>query len=577
MDISQDERLRLMKARALQLLSFSVIVFAILIIRLLYLQLIKHDFYVDRSHDQRLRIITLSPDRGDIFDRNGNILATSIKAYSIFAVPAGVQDKNRVSRILSKMLSEKETAISEKLSSNKPFVWIKRKIEEPLARKIMEKNLPGIGFLPEKKRVYPKKKLASQIIGFVGTDNQALSGIELSYDRYLKGEEGRLITEKDLRGREILTSSLRVLKSPTDGMDLTLTIDEPIQYKAENDIKNAVVSNHAKSGCAIVMDIKTGEILALAAYPDFDPNEYQKYSQEIWYNRVVTDVYEPGSTFKLITVASAMETGVIKKDSKIYCPDSIELGGRVIKNSHRIKFNTKILSVEEILRESVNTGVVQIALKLGKDKFYDHIRAFGFGQQTNVGLPGESRGILQEPSLWNKPDIGMISFGQSIAVTPIQLIDALASIANGGIRVKPRLVRKVESIDKNFLKIFAPERFGETVSPKTAKEVLALSETVVEQGTGRLAQLPDFKVGGKTGTAQKARPGGMGYMEGHYVSSFIGFAPLNDPQLAVLVILDDPRPFYWGERVASPVFKDIAEFSLRRLNIAPDKQTKTMI
>jgi len=565
------------KKRSYKILSIFVFMSLVLVSRLLFIQIVKHSFYVDRSYDQRLRIITLSPDRGDIFDRNGNLLATSINSYSVFAVPASVKDKDKVAGILSKTLGENKYGIFLKLSSNKPFVWIKRKIEEPVVKALMDKKIAGIGFLPEKKRVYPNKKLASQVLGFVGMDNQGLSGIELSYDRFLRGQEGKLISERDPRGREILTSTLRELKASTNGMNITLTIDEPIQYKAEQEIKRAVVSNNAKNGCVIVMDVKSGEILALATYPDFDPNEYQKFKENVWYNRVVTDVYEPGSTFKLITVASAIEENKIKKDSKVFCPDQVELGGKTIKNSHKLKFKTKYLLIEEILGESVNVGAVEIAKMMGKNKFYDHIRDFGFGSFTGIDLPGESRGMLKGVKDWNQPDIGMVSFGQSIAITPIQLISAIAAIANKGNRLKPILVKKIESVDQNYLKVNMPEHARQVISEKTGKDVLLLSEAVVEKGTGRPAKIAGFRIGGKTGTAQKAKSGGGGYIPGSYVSSFVGIAPISMPRIVVLAIIDEPQPHYWGERVAAPVFREVADFSIRRLNIAPDKKSGSMI
>jgi len=565
------------RKRAGELLLASILIMAVLTLRLLHIQLFKHDFFMDKSHEQRLRIITLYPDRGDIYDRNGNILATSINAFSVFAYPSEIKNKKQAALDISRILNEKQSLILQKLSSNKPFVWIKRKIEEPVAAKIKSQNIFGIGLLQERKRVYPKRKLASQIVGFVGVDNQGLSGIEISYDDYLTGEAGTLISERDPGGREILTSNLRVLRPATNGMNITLTIDEPIQYKAEMEIKKAVEGSHSNSGSIIVMDVKSGEILALASYPDIDPNDYQKYKPAFWNNRAVTDVYEPGSTFKLVTVASAIEEGVILKGTKVYCPDTIELGGRIIKNSHRTKFASPYLSIKEILRESVNTGAVEIALKLGKEKFYDHIKAFGFGEYTGVGLPGESRGILKAPASWDKSDIGMMSFGQSIAVTPVQLISSLSSIASGGIRMKPRLVKKIESDDSSFFKVFAPESRGQAMSAKTAGGMLELCEDVVENGTGRLAKIPGFRVGGKTGTAQKPRPGGLGYMEGHFVASFIGFTPIDEPRISVLVVLDDPKPVFWGERVAAPVFRQVAEYSLRRLNVAPDKKESSVI
>lgn len=565
------------RSRASELLFVFIFILGILALRLFYLQLIRHDFYLERASEQRRRTITLSPDRGDIYDRNGYVLATSINAFSVGAFPSEVADKPETAGIIARILKVNRSSVLQKLSSNKPFVWIIRKIEVPLAQKIKEKKLSGIELLPEKKRVYPKRKLASQIIGFVGLDNQGLSGIEISCDRYLKGEEGSLITEKDPRGREILTSSLRVLKSPTNGGNLTLTIDEPIQYKAETELKKAVETSHANSGSLIVMDIKSGEILALASYPDFDPNDYQKYRENAWYNRAVTDVYEPGSTFKLVTVSSAIEEGIITKDIMVYCPDTIKLGGRTIRNSHTEKFKTKYLSIKEILRESVNTGAANIAIKLGKEKFYKHIKDFGFGDYTGVELLGESRGMLSDPAVWNKPDIGMIAFGQSIAVTPIQLISSLTAIANGGTRMRPRLVKKIENNDSDFLKVYAPEERGRAISARVATEMLALSEDVVENGTGHLAKISGFRVGGKTGTAQKPKPGGGGYLEGQYVASFIGFTPLETPRIAVLVVVDDPKPVYWGERIAAPVFSRVAEYALRRLNVAPDKKESSVL
>jgi cell division protein FtsI/penicillin-binding protein 2 len=565
------------RKRARELLSVSIFLLAVLMLRLFYIQIFRYEFFIDRSQEQRLRTITLYPDRGDIYDRNGNILATSINAYSVFAYPSEIRNKRQAAITLSGILHEKQSMIFQRINSDKPFVWIKRKIEEPVAAKIKSQNIYGIGLLQERKRVYPKRKLASQVVGFVGVDNQGLSGIEISYDDYLTGEAGTLISERDPGGREILTSNLRVLRPATNGMNLTLTIDEPIQYKAETEIKKAVEGSRSNSGSIIVMDVKSGEILALASYPDIDPNDYQRYKPAFWNNRAVTDVYEPGSTFKLVTVASAIEEGVITKGTKVYCPDTIELGGRIIKNSHRTKAASPYLSIKEILRESVNTGAVQIALKLGKEKFYDHIRHFGFGDYTDVGLPGESRGILKDPASWNKPDIGMMSFGQSISVTPIQLISSLSSIATGGTRMKPRLVKKIESSDSSFFKVFAPESKGQAMSEMTAGQMLEFCEDSVENGTGRLAKIPGFRVGGKTGTAQKPRPGGLGYMEGHFVASFIGFTPLDDPRISVLVVLDDPKPVFWGERVAAPVFKRVAEYSLRRLNVAPDKKESSVI
>ncbi len=570
-------RLQIGRARAVHFLGFLLSLLFLLAFRSFYLQVVRHDFFLDKANEQRKRIITLLPDRGDIYDRNGNLLATSIKAFSVFIVPSEVKNKPGTAAILSKLLHIKTSDILEEMDSDKPFVWVTRKIEEPLAQKIKAKNLSGINLLSEKKREYPKNRLASQILGFVGMDNEGLSGIEISCDKYLKGEAGLLITEVDPSRREIMTSNLRVIKEPTNGGNITLTIDEPIQYKAETEIKKMTESSHSISGSIIVMDIKTGEILAIASFPDFDPNSYQKFKQDVWYNHVVTDVYEPGSTFKLVTVASGLEEGVITPNSVVYCPDEINVGGRIIKNSHELKLTKRDLSLGEILGESVNTGAVQIALKIGPENFYKNLKNFGFGDQTGIELMGESKGILYEPSLWDKPDIGMLAFGQSIAVTPVQLLASLSSIANGGIRMRPHLIKKIENDDADFYKEYSPESRGRAISPKTAREMLALCEDAVEHGTGHLAKIDGFRVGGKTGTAQKVKPEGKGYMDGHYISSFIGFTPLDDPSIALLVIMNDPKPVIWGEKVAAPVFKNVAEFALRRLDIAPDKKESSVI
>jgi cell division protein FtsI/penicillin-binding protein 2 len=555
-------------------LFYLIILFSILVIgRLYYLQILKHNDFIERAEDQRQRTITLSPDRGDIVDRNGNILATSIDSYSLGARPREIKDVEGVSIFLSKVLKENKASIKEKLSKKSAFVWIKRKFDASVRDKVLSADIKGLEINMEKKRVYPKGTLASQIIGFVGTDNEGLAGLELSFDDILKGEAGEKTYEQDASRREVV---VKEINKATDGKNITLSIDEAVQFKAEKAVKKMVKDFNGIAGHCIVMDAKTGEILALASYPEFDPNEYKKFSSDTWNTRAVKDVYEPGSTFKMITIASALDEGVINKNSKIYCEDSYVIGGRTIRNSHQLKFETRYLSPSDILEQSVNVGVAKIAAeKLGKERFYKKIKDFGFGEKTGIGLPGESSGILYPVSAWNKPDVAMISFGQSISVTPIQLISCLGCFANNGIRVKPILVKKIESPDAGFVKVFVQPKMNRAVSQTTAEQILELSEDVVVNGTGKSAAIDGFRVGGKTGTAQKAKDGK--YLVGDYISSFIGFAPLSSPRLVTLVIIDDPKPVYWGERVAAPTFKEITEFALRRLNVVPDKITKTVI
>jgi len=395
------------KNRILILLTIFVFVFVLIIIRLFDLQILRHKFFETRSHEQRTRLIRLAAQRGDIFDRNGNILSTSIDTYSVYLHKKG---------------------------------WLARKLAGPSAEELKKKEPGETSILKEKKRIYPKGRLAAQVLGFVGIDNQGLSGIELAFDEYLKGREGQVITEGDPRGRE-LYGALREISPGEDGMNLTLSIDENIQYVAEREIENQIKKYKALSGTCIVMDAKSGEILALASKPDFNPNSYRQTNKKLWHPRFL-DPYEPGSTFKLITVAAALGEGLVEPDSKLKSMEKITVGGKTIENAHPIDLPGRYITVSEMLEESINTGAVQVGLKLGPEKFYRHIENFGFGERTGFGLWGESKGIIRNWKRWNKPDIAMITFGQTIAVTPMQLLSAVSSFANDGIMLTPLLVKK---------------------------------------------------------------------------------------------------------------------------------------
>jgi len=542
----------------------------ILPMRLFYLQVVRHDFYLSKSVDQRTRIIILAADRGDILDRNGNLLAASIDTCSVFAVPGKIKNKEAVAAKLSGILGIPKYTVLNMVYSDRPFVWVARKVDKKLGDRVRKAGLEGIGVPQEKKRVYPKGSIASQVIGFVGMDNQGLSGIELGFDKYLKGVEGRLVTESDPRGRELVGAHAREIQSPTEGLAVVLTIDETVQYIAERELKAAIGEHGADAATIIVMDVKSGEILAMASKPDFDPNRYLKYSPSLWQSGAVLDVYEPGSTFKLVTVAAALEDGAVGLKDRIKCPPQIKIGGRTIRNAHRLKDIGETATVSEIITHSINTGTSAIAMELGEKKLHDYIRLFGFGERTNVGIPGETRGIVRDVENWSKPDIATISFGQGIAVTPLQMLSAVATIANGGRRVKPSLVKRIESVDRDFVKTFPRQDMGRVISEKTADDVKKMMRMVVEEGTGKYAKIAGFSVGGKTGTAQKVRPGGGGYWPGHYIASFAGVAPLSDPGIAIIVTVDDPKGVHWGEKVAAPVFKRVAEETLRYLNVPPD-------
>ncbi|MEA3494141.1 MAG: penicillin-binding protein 2 [Candidatus Margulisiibacteriota bacterium] len=524
------------RKRVLILLGFFILLFLVIIVRLIDLQVVNRSFYEKKSMEQRTRIINLAAQRGDIFDRNGELLATSIDSYSVYQYRKG---------------------------------WLARKLSLPEATKLKEKDPKGVGLIKEKKRIYPKSRLAAQTLGFVGRDNQGLSGIELAYDEYLRGKNGKVITEGDPAGRE-LYGALREIESGSDGMNITLTIDGNIQYVAERELLKQIKKFGAKSGMCIVMDIKTGEILALASKPDFDPNRYQNSNRRLWHPRFL-DPYEPGSTFKIFTVAAGLEDGVINRETMLRALHSITVGGKKITNAHREEFPRSRITVSKILERSINTGSVQIGQKLGPKKFYEQLRAFGFGKKTGFGLWGESNGILRNWKRWYKPDIGMITFGQSIATTPLQLLSAMSSFVNDGEMLKPILVKKIESFDGKFIKVFVPRDRGRAISSKVADEMKELMRNSVVRGTGKRADIKKFGVCGKTGTAQKAALGGRGYLKGHYIASFIGFAPYKNPRVAALVIVDDPsRIGYWGGQVAGPVFSKVVGFTLRYLNVLPD-------
>ena len=523
------------KPRIWVLLSVFILLFVIIVIRLVDLQIINQSFYEKKSLEQRTRLIKLAAQRGDIVDRNGEFLATSIDTYSLYKNKQG---------------------------------WLARKLPLLAAIKIRDKDPQQINLLKEKKRVYPNKNLAAQLLGFVGLDNQGLAGLELAFDEYLRGKEGKVITEGDPEGKE-LYGALREVEPGSDGMNLTLTIDENIQYVAEREISKQIKQSKAISGMCLVMDAKTGEILALASIPGFDPNQYKNSSPNLWHPRYL-DPFEPGSTFKLITVAAALEEGVITDKTKLEARDTIVVGGKVIGNSHEMDWQGSRISISEMLEDSINTGAVQVGLKLGKEKFYNCIRGFGFGRRTDFGLWGESRGILRHWKKWYKPDIGMMTFGQSIAVTPLQLVSAISAFTNNGKLLKPFIVKKIESIDGQFVKLFTKEERGRAVSGQVAEQLKKYMDNIVVKGSGKPAKIRGFVVGGKTGTAQKTGPGGRGYLKDRYIASFVGFAPYDNPRVICLVIVDDPKGVFWGSTVAGPVFKNVVEYSLRYLNVKPD-------
>ncbi|MFH1429531.1 MAG: penicillin-binding protein 2, partial [Candidatus Margulisiibacteriota bacterium] len=417
------------------------------------------------------------------------------------------------------------------------------------------------------KRFYLYDELSSHLIGFTNIDNQGLSGIEFLYDKHLQGVPGKYVMSSDLFGREIFSHTRRI-QEPEDGKQLYLTIDSFLQYVAERELKRAILAVSANSGCALVLDPHKGEILAMASYPCYNPNTYYKYTNQYRVNKAVETVYEPGSTFKAISIASAINENVVAPDTKFECPDSLKIGVRVISDSH--KHPNEIKTVTDILAESLNVGTAKIALELGKQKLYKYIRDFGFGSLSGTKLPGESAGIVRHVDTWCKSDEGIIPFGQGIAVTPVQILMGIGAIANGGILYEPKLIKYIESDDGKYMRNTPARQVRRVISEKTAEEIRNMMVKVTTEGTGFFAKIYGYNVAGKTGTAEKVNPNGPGYLKNHYIGSFIGFLPAENPKAVILVVIDDPvLGKHHGSVCAAPAFKRIAEETIRYLSIPP--------
>ena len=561
----------LMRRRIACLFFGAIAVFFLLLLRLAYLQFALGSELQAKAEQLRMREVPIVAKRGTIYDRNQRKLAVSISADSIYALPPEVNYSGKAEEIakqLAPILEMPEEKLLEKITAPRSFEWLKRKVDFEKAQEIRKLDLPGIKVVEESQRFYPKDTLAAHILGFAGVDNQGLEGIEITRDTDLKGVPGNILVEYDARGRE-LPQAVHKYNPPVDGHSLVLTIDETIQYFAERELDKVMAGpSQPKGATIIIMQPKTGEILALANRPGYDSNKYGEYDPKTWRNSAVSNTYEPGSTFKIITTAAALEEGVVTPEDRFYDPGFYEIGGHRIKcwrsyNPHGSQ------SFREVMQNSCNPGFVEVGLKLeNKEKgvFYKYIRAFGFGTKTGVDLPGEALGIMIKEEDLKPINIATISIGQAIAVTPIQLITAVSAVANGGMLMEPQIVRQVIDAEGNVVQDFAPKPVRRVISEKTAEIERDLLESVVSQGTGRNAYIPGYRVGGKTGTAQKAGPGG--YQQGKYVASFIGMAPINDPEIVALIIIDEPQGYpYQGGQIAAPVFKAVAEDTLRYLGV----------
>lgn len=531
--------------------------------RLFFIQIVKSDLYSRIAADQHKLIIPIEPRRGTIYDRNMKELVSLLPAYSVYAVAKELREKAAASRLLEPILNLDKKFLLEKLSRNKSFVYLSRKVHPEVADQIKDLGIDEIKLIACSRRSYPGGELASHVLGFCDVDNNGLEGLELYYDDYLKGVGGRYETSRDGRGFELAALEANTVLAQ-DGYDLILTVDEIIQYMAQDALGKAVKKWKAKGGMIIVIDPRDGGILAMANHPTFDPNHLASFEAEQWRNRAVTDCFEPGSSFKIVTAAAALEEGLVEVNDKFYCEEGAYwVGGRTL---HDYRPNGW-LTFSEIIVKSSNIGTVKVAQNLGQEKLWSFARSFGFTQLTHVDLPGEIKGILREPSQWSKTSISAIPIGQEVAVTALQLVGAISCIANDGRLMKPRVVSQIMEKNGEVVRSFPPKIVRRVITKETAKKLKDILIKVVEEGTGRRARIAGYKVAGKTGTAQKVKPDGSGYSNTRFVASFIGFAPADNPLFSMVVVIDEPIPRHFGGTVCAPVFREVAQGILRYLEV----------
>ena len=544
--------------------------FAGLYARLYVLQIVNHRDLSTRGEQLHRFNVKIQPRRGTILDREGRPLAMSVSVKSAYAVPEVIESPAETAALIGGALEIPPAEILEKLNrKSRKFVWLARKLDGRAAERLEALGLEGVGFREEVRRVYPQGALLSHVLGFVDIDNRGLEGLERHADATLRGQAGWMASYRDRKGREIMTLRRRDVQ-PIDGADLTLTLDVVIQHIVESELENGCRTFNAQAGCIIVMNPQTGAVLAMSSWPTYDPNRPAEYPPEARRNRCITDVFEPGSTFKVITVATALDRGVVAIDDKFFCENgAFRVGRHTLHDVHA--YGT--LTTAEIVKKSSNIGAVKIAMVLGEEQLYEGIRQFGFGSPTGIGLPGEVAGILHPLSTWSGLSIAAVPMGQEIGVTPLQLASAVAAIANGGLAMKPYLVDSVRDSSGRVVKTFAPEVRGRVVREAAAKLLSEAMEGVpTREGTAPKAALAEYTVAGKTGTSQKVEPTGR-YSHSRFIGSFIGFAPSRNPEVLVLVVLDEPRPVYYGGSVAGLILKEVSGRVLKYLGVPPDKET----
>ncbi len=535
--------------------------------RLVFLQVYRHADLVARAERQQERTQSSPAKRGDILDRHGHVLATSVDADTIIAVPSDIDDAaSTVAKLCGAFgdCTDKERqSLVDKLGRSRQFAYVRRQIAPDVAKRIADLNLDGIGDVKESKRFYPNKELAAHLLGYVGLDNGGLSGIESTYDSQIRGKAGTILVHTDAKRHAFS----RFERPPTSGSSVELTIDEYLQHVAERELHAGVVQNRAAGGTAIVMNPHTGEILAMANEPTFNPNAYRDFDETERRNRAVQDLYEPGSTFKVVTASAAIEEKVMPIDTMIDThPGIIHIVGRPKPVTEASHHDYGVLSFEDVIVHSSNVGAIKIGFRIGTERLSRYVSRFGFGHAVSPDFPGESPGIVWNPAKWTDSALASVSMGYQVGVTPLQMVTAISSVANGGEMIEPRVIRAIYRDNRRYA--VQPKVVRRTISPETVATLIQIMEGVVERGTGRTAQLPGYTVAGKTGTAAKLVNGR--YSTSDYNASFVGFIPSRNPSLTIIVVTDSPHAgLNTGGPVSGPVFKRIAEAAVQYLGIAP--------
>jgi cell division protein FtsI (penicillin-binding protein 3) len=544
----------------------TIIIFSFVVVffRLADIMVLKNRFYSEKAKSQQIKTEDIQTRRGNIYDRRGRDLAINLDLESLYCDPGEAHASTATIRKLSSILNTEPKAITAKLSQDRRFVWVDRKLSLATADRIRKLNVTGCGFVTEAKRFYPKSTLASHIVGAVGSENQPLEGIELQYDKYLRTTGGKVQVARDASGRVLSTGMTMEAK----GNDIILTIDEGLQYIVEKELEKAMAAWRSVAVTAIMMDPFSGEILALANRPTYDLNNISGADRHEVRNRSITDVYEPGSTFKIVVGSAALEERLFPASQTFDCSKgSIEVGGKNVRDAHK----HGVLTFEEVIQKSSNVGSIMIGMRLGKDRIYNYTKRFGFGEKTAIDLPGEVSGWIRRPEKWSATSLGAIPIGQEVAVTPLQVLRAYAAIANGGYLVRPHIVAEIRTPDGQTVFSAHQEEKQRILSERTAYAMRDILKLVVEEGgTATGAAVQGNKVAGKTGTAQLIDPKTRRYSRDRFISSFVGFVPADKPRLAMIVVVYEPKGQIYGGVVAAPVFKSVADQALSYLDIPMD-------